>query len=139
MGRALLAALGAAMALFPDRILEWYERIAFENPEDAVAKPWIRTAIRSEGVGYLLLGVVGGGAYAWMIRLLGAAGAIAFAAPERYLDWGGGLAYERPSDLRWREGFITGVRVLGAVCVLLAVRAVRNGRKTDADGSAEGE
>ena len=72
MIRALLAALGAAMRLFPARILRGYERVAFAIPDDATAEAWLPAAIRTEGVLYIVLAVVGGTAYGAFVRLVGA-------------------------------------------------------------------
>ncbi|WP_181693217.1 hypothetical protein [Natronomonas sp. LN261] len=125
MPRILLAALGAGMTLFPDRILAAYERVAFENPDDADAKSWLPAAIRAEGALYVLLCVLGGAAYGWFVRLVGGVGAVVAVFPRRYLGWGGRLAYERPDDLRWRAGFVAAVRGLGVLLTLFAVRALR--------------
>ena len=127
MARYLLTALGAGMALFPNRILRGYERVAFENPDDAAAKPWLPAAIRAEGVLYVLLCAFGGAAYAAFVRLVGVVGLVVACVPRRYLGWGGRLAYERPEELRWREGFVTAVRGLGVLLVALAIRRVRRG------------
>lgn len=132
MIRTLLATLGAGMALFPNGILRGYERVAFENPDDATAKPWLPAAMRAEGVIYVLLCVLGGAAYSAFVRLAGGVGVVVACVPRRYLGWGGRLAYERPEDLRWREGFVTAVRGLGILLVALAVRRVRRG-----DGAVE--
>lgn len=121
MTRALLTALGAAMCLFPKRTLRGYERIAFENPDEATAKAWLPAAIRAEGVLYVLLAASGGAAYGAFVRLVGVVGAVVACVPRRYLGWGGRLAYERPGDLRWREGFVSAVRVLGVLLVAAAI------------------
>ena len=127
MARYLLTALGVGMALFPNRILRGYERVAFENPDDAAAKPWLPAAIRAEGVLYVLLCAFGGTAYAAFVRLVGVVGLAVACVPRRYLGWGGRLAYERPEELRWHEGFVTAVRGLGVLLVALAIRRVRRG------------
>ncbi|MFQ3285351.1 MAG: hypothetical protein ACI9TI_002584 [Natronomonas sp.] len=137
MIRALLAALGASMTLFPNRILRGYERIAFEDPSEATAKTWLPTAIRTEGVLYVVLAVVGGTAYGAFVRLVGVVGAVVACVPRRYLGWGGRLAYERSGELRWREGFVTAVRGLGTLLVVLAIRSVRQGKKADSENGAE--
>lgn len=134
MARVLLAALGAGMALFPNRLLRGYERIAFETPDDAAAKPWLPAAIRAEGALCVLLCVVGGAAYGAFVRLVGIVGLVAACVPRRYLGWGGRLAYERPEELRWRGGFVAAVRGLGFLLVALAIRSVRSSDATDGAG-----
>jgi hypothetical protein len=136
MARYLLTALGAGMALFPNRILRGYERVAFENPDDATAKPWLPAAIRAEGVLCVLLCAFGGAAYATFVRLVGVVGLVVACVPRRYLGWGGRLAYERPEELRWREGFVTAVRGLGVLLVALAIQRVR--ASGGANGAAPG-
>lgn len=125
MTRILLAALGVVMALFPDRVLSGYERIAFEAPEKATTRSWIPGAIRAEGLAFALPGAVGGAAHAWLLRIIGVVGAFAAVAPRQYLALGGRVAYERATELQWRAGFVTVTRGLGVLCVALAIRAGR--------------
>jgi hypothetical protein len=131
MTRRLFAALGIVMALFPDRVLSGYERIAFEAPEEAAARAWIPGAIRGEGLAFALAGVMGGAAHAWLLRFLGVVGAFAAIAPRQYLALGGRVAYERSTEVRWRSGFVTAARGLGVLCVALAIRGRRERAGTE--------
>lgn len=136
MMRIAFAALGLAMAMVPDAILERYEGIALANPDDARAEPWLVQAIRAEGALYALAALAGGKAYAWLLNLAGVAGAFALAFPRRYLEVGGSIAYENSEELEWEDGFATGVRILGAVLVVLALLGIRS-RRSDDTGTDE--
>lgn len=123
MSRLLFGPLGLAMALAPQPILEFFESVALEEPEEASAKPWIVPAMRAEGAGYALVSLVGGRPYAWLMNLVGAIGALIVAFPRQYLAFGTELAYEDPEGVEWRDEFVTVVRVMGALLVVLAIRA----------------
>lgn len=135
MSRLLFGPLGLAIALAPEPILEFFESIALEDPEEASAKPWIVPVMRAEGVGYALVSLVGGRPYSWLMRLVGAVGALVVAFPRQYLAFGAELAYEDPNAVEWRDGFVSGVRVIGAVLVLLAITAHLG--SDESDGSSE--
>ncbi|ARS90671.1 hypothetical protein [Natrarchaeobaculum aegyptiacum] len=122
MSRLLFGPLGLAIALAPEPILEAFESVALEEPEEASAKPWIVPAMRAEGVGYALVSLVGGRPYSGLMTLVGAVGAIVAAFPRQYLAFGTELAYEDPETVEWRDGFVTAVRIIGAVLVVLAIR-----------------
>ena len=125
MARTLLAGLGIVMALFPDRVTDWYQRIAFENPEAAVGKDWLPSAVRAEGLGIGLLALVGGRGYAWLLNLIGVAGGVVLLFPKRYLDWGVRVAYRNPEEIEWVDWFPTVARGLGVVYVVGSLRAYK--------------
>lgn len=131
MSRLLFGPLGLAIALAPEPILEAFESVALEEPGEASAKSWIVPAMRAEGIGYALVSLVGGKPYAWLMNLVGAVGAIVVAFPRQYLAFGAELAYEEAETVEWREEFVTAVRVLGAVLVVLALRTRLAGEEED--------
>ncbi|WIV68370.1 hypothetical protein [Natrialbaceae archaeon AArc-T1-2] len=126
MSRIAFGLLGSLIALFPADVLEAFERATLENPEESRPKSWLVSGIRAEGIGYVLVGVVGGKSYAWLMNLIGIVGVVVTLFPKRYLEVGGRLAYENSEDLEWREGFVTATRGIGVLCVLLALRAAKN-------------
>jgi hypothetical protein len=132
MSRVLFGALGVLLAAFPDRATDAYETLAFENPEEATPKGWLRPTVRAEGVAYALLAARGGRAYDRLSDVVGVFAALALCFPRRYLETGGRLVYEDADSLAWREEFVTAARVLGAVFFALSVRAYR--RRSNADG-----
>lgn len=139
MSRLLFGPLGLAIALAPRPILAAFESVALEEPEEATAKSWIVPAMQAEGAGYALVSLVGGRPYAWLMNLVGAVGAIVAVVPRRYLAFGAELAYEDPETVEWREEFVTGVRLLGAVLVVLALAAARGRRAGDDTDASESD
>ncbi len=125
MARSLFGLLGAVVALFPAGARGAYEAIALENPGAVEPKPWLDAGIRAEGILYVLASVAGGRAYAWLLNVAGVAGALAALFPRQYLETGATLAYEDADALEWREGFVTAVRGIGVLLVLLALGARR--------------
>ncbi|MEY7847778.1 hypothetical protein AB7C87_01050 [Natrarchaeobius sp. A-rgal3] len=130
MSRIVFGLVGAVVALFPEGVLEAYETVALENPDECSAKPWLVSAIRAEGVLYVLATLAGGRAYGWLTNVAGIAGLAAAVTPRQYLDAGASFAYERPEDVDWNEEFVTGVRVIGVMLVVLALSAFRKRRRT---------
>lgn len=64
--------------MFPAKIRDFYERFAFENPEEVNAKPSVTPAIRVEGLLFVLVSMLGGKAYRASLYLLRVAGTVAF-------------------------------------------------------------
>ena len=139
MGRTLLTVLGIVMALFPDRVTDWYQRIAFEDPEAAVGKEWLPAAVRAEGLVVGLLALVGGRGYAWLLNLMGLAGGIVVLFPKEYLDWGARVAYRNPEEIEWVDWFPTVARGLGVLYVVGSLREYRRRHCTDAANEAVGD
>lgn len=131
MGRFTFGFLGLVLALFPERVVESYEELAFENPEECAAKGWIVPGTRAEGLAFAVFSLIGGKGYAWLMNLTGAAGVVALLFPKRYLDFGTELAYERPEAVEWKDGFVDLTRFLGALYVLLAIEAFKRRRGSD--------
>lgn len=130
MSRIVFGLLGLVMALVPKGVLETYEAFALENPGECTAKSWTVRAIRAEGIAYAALALAGGRGYRWLMNLVGAVGVVAILFPRRYLGLGAGLVYERPDAVRWNGRFVTSIRGIGAILVLLAIRA-KSGDGTD--------
>ena len=131
MGRTLLTGLGIVMAVFPDRVTDWYQRIAFENPEAAVGKSWLGSGVRAEGMVVALLGLVGGRGYAWLLNVMGLAGGIVVLFPKEYLKWGARVAYQNPEEIEWTDWFPTVARGLGVVYVVGSLREYKRRHCTD--------
>ena len=136
MSRIAFGLLGIVMALVPQRVLDLYERLALEEPEAGTAKSWVVPMIRAEGIVYAMGSLIGGRAYGWLLNLAGPFGALAMMFPRRYLEYAAEIIYEDAGELTWNERFVTAVRVLGAVSVLLAVTAFRD-RRVDARAEAD--
>jgi len=131
MSRVLLFVLGVVVAVFPDDVRRQYERLAFENPDECTPRPSFSTAIRTEGLLFVLASVLGGRAYRATLALFGLAGGMALLVPERALRFSLAVSYDRPETLEWNEHLVAVVRLFGVVYVLLAVRSLseRRGRR----------
>lgn len=128
MIRTFIGLLGVLTTLVPDRMLDVFEAVAIENPGECTPRPWIGSAIRAEGVLVTVASLLGGRAYAWMMNLTGAFGAVVLLVPQLYREFAKALVYENPEAVEWNEQFTDGVRIIGVVYVLLAVRAFKKRR-----------
>ncbi|KKF40132.1 hypothetical protein FK85_22955 [Halorubrum saccharovorum] len=129
MLRQFLGALGVLTALVPDRIVDVFEVIAVENPGENTVHSWFSPLIRVEGLVITLAALRDGRLYAWLMNLTGIVGAVLFFIPRLYEQIAGPLVYEDPESVEWNEHLTDGVRLIGAVYVLLAFldRRRRNG------------
>ena len=82
-----------------------------------------------EGVVLTLAVLRDGRLYAWLMKVIGIFGAVLLFIPGLYEQIAGLLVYEDPESVEWNEYLTDGVRVIGAVYVLLAFldRRRRNG------------
>lgn len=121
MFRPVVGLLGVLSALFPDRILALFERIAIERSDDDAIRSWLSSGIRAEGVVVTLVSLVGGRAYAWMMNLTGAFGVLILLAPRLYREFATRVLYVDPAEIEWNDRFRTGLRVIGFVYLFMAV------------------
>lgn len=128
MMRPFIGLLGILAALFPDRVIDVFEAVAMENPTESTIKSWIPSGIRIEGILVTVASLIDGRAYAWMMNLTGVFGGIVLLDPQLYSKFATVLLYEDPDDVFWNDQFTTGVRIIGIVYVLLAVKAFKNRR-----------
>lgn len=56
---ALFSVLGLLELLAPRRVVDVSTRLAYDNPGDFTVKPWVVTAVRLEGLAFLLLAIRG--------------------------------------------------------------------------------
>ena len=128
MLRQFLGALGILTALVPDRIVNVFEAIAVENPEENTVHSWFGTLIRVEGVVITLAALRDGRLYAWLMNVTRIVRAVLLFVPRLYEQMAGPLVYEDPESVEWNDHLTDGVRVIGAVYVLLAL-LIRRRRK----------
>lgn len=125
MIRTLVGVLGAISALFPDKIVGLFEKLAIANPSEGTVREWVRPAIRSEGVLIAAISLRNGRAYAWLMNLTGLFGAIVLLFPDLYRRFATAFLYERPESIEWNERFNSAVRAIGALYVFLAAKTYR--------------
>lgn len=130
MMRPLIGIAGVLATLVPDRMIDIFETAAIKNADEQTLKPWISSVIRTEGFAVAVVSLAGGRAYAWMINLTGLFGAAILLFPQLYRQFATWLLYENPDDVEWNDTFSDGVRLIGIVYVLLAIRAFSD-RRTD--------
>lgn len=123
MLRAVVGILGVLTALFPDRILDVFETVAIENPDESATKSWVRSGIRVEGLVVTIASIIGGRVYGRMMAFTGMFGAIVLLFPRLYRRFAITLLYEHPDKVEWNHRFTDGVRIIGALYVLFALRA----------------
>ncbi|MCD2201308.1 hypothetical protein HZS55_14220 [Halosimplex rubrum] len=125
MIRTLVGVLGALSALFPDEIVELFEKLAIANPSEGTVRGWVRPAVRSEGVLIAAISLFNGRAYTWLMNLTGLFGAIVLLFPDLYRRFATAFLYERPESIEWNERFKSAVRAIGALYVFLAAKTYR--------------
>lgn len=131
MIRAIIGLIGVLTAVFPDRIIEVFEAVAIENPDDCTRKPWIDSGIRTEGIVVAVASVIGRRVYAWLMNLTGVFGAVVLLFPEAYRDFATTLLYEHPDEVEWNNRFTNRIRLIGVVYILLAVWTYTKRRAND--------
>jgi len=130
MTRASFVTLGVVEALFPARITDLYEKLAYENPDDGVRKEWLLSVVRAEGVVVAVVCLLGGRGYAWLLNLMGFAGAVAACFPSQYHDFATRLIYENPDEIESTDRFPMIIRGLGLLYVVICLRAWKRRRST---------
>lgn len=129
MARTVVGLLGVITAVAPDRIVDLFETVAVENPEDLTVRSWFAPAIRIEGVLIAIVCLAGGRAYAGMMAITGAFGALLLFVPRLYLRAAGALVYERPEEIEWSDRIVNGLRAIGVLYVLLGLRTLWKRRR----------
>jgi hypothetical protein len=128
MIREVIGFLGVVSALVPNRIIALFERLAIENHEGRRPRSWFTPMIRAEGILITVVCLLKGRPYAWMMNLTGAFGAVILFFPNLYRNLATMLLYEDHEHVEWKDRFTRGVRLIGALYILLAVHEFRKRR-----------
>lgn len=131
MTRTFVGLLGVLAALFPNGMIDVFEGLAVENRDECTRTPWISSGIRAEGLVVIAASLIGGRPYARLTDLTGLFGAVVLLFPRLYRGVAGALLYENPDVVEWDNRLDERVRLIGALYVLLAIRAF--GRRRVAD------
>lgn len=132
MIRAIVGVLGGLTAVVPDRIVDFFERVAVANPDELEPRSGLRLTIRAEGVFVVAIALTGGRAYAWTMYVTGAFGSLLLAFPRLYREIASRFVYGDPDAIEWNAGFDRVLRLVGALYVLFGLRAVRRRRRDEA-------
>jgi hypothetical protein len=128
MMRTLLGLGGILVALIPGRVIELYENLAIENPDECPPKGWVASAIQVEGIGLAILSLLGGKGFSTFMKVGMAAGTMAVFFPRQYAAFGFGVAWKQPDSIEWKSGFFPALRVMGAFSVLFSYCALKEQR-----------
>ncbi|WP_435156749.1 hypothetical protein [Haladaptatus sp. DFWS20] len=118
----LLVAFGLIEIFAPDKLVERSESVAFENMGDCTLKSWALSAVRVEGVTFVVLGLRGRSST--FRRWLGLLGLPALLMPRQYLAFSTNIAYENAAECEWKPWVVPLTRLLGLVYVLISLREV---------------
>lgn len=98
----LLVAVEIVDPPFLDRLVDYAERLALENPEECELEPWITTLARLWGLAFLLFALRGGASLATLRSVLGLNGLLAVPSPDGFLDYWTGIVYEDHEPCEWK-------------------------------------
>jgi hypothetical protein len=120
MLRFLLVLIAAIELVAPDRLVEWGERRAFENPDAGRLQPWTLPMARLEALAALWL--VGNWENTWpgVKPLFGTVGLPALVMPRPFLRVALAVAYENPDEIELQPWVVPFTRVLGGCYLLVA-------------------
>lgn len=121
MLRALLVPIAAIELVAPDRLVEWGERRAFENPLSGRLRPWTLPIARLEALAALWLVWNWKNTWPGVKPLFGTVGLPALATPRPFLRVALTVAYENPDEIELQPWVVPFTRVLGACYLLVAV------------------
>ncbi|WP_312910770.1 hypothetical protein [Natronosalvus caseinilyticus] len=125
MWRAIVLGFTVVEILFPDQIIAWGERRAFENPNDGELRTWTMPMARLEGVLFAWLALGGRRRTPTVAGLLAVLGVPALLAPERFVRTALKLAYRNPDDLELKPWVVPATRAIGLCYVVLGTVAGR--------------
>ncbi len=131
MARASFVALGIVEALFPARITDLHEKLAYENPDEVVRKEWLLSVVRAEGIVVGAVSLLGGRGYAWLLNFMGLAGAVAACFPSQYHHFATRLIYENPDEIESTDRLSTIIRGLGLLYLFVCLRAWKHRHSTE--------
>jgi hypothetical protein len=128
MRRRLLVAFGIVELLFPERLIDYGERLALENPDECELEPWVTTLARLEGLAFLWFVLRDRASLVTFRSLFGITGLLAVLSPTGFLDYWTGVVYEDHRRCEWKPWVVPVTRLIGVCYLALAVlgrRAVR--------------
>lgn len=121
MIKPLLAALAVVELLAPERVIEFGERLALENPGEASLRSWVTPVARLEGL-VVLAALARRPVLPGPLRsMLGWFGLLAVLSPKGFLDYWTDLVYEDTRVLAWKPWVVPATRAIGVCYVLLAL------------------
>ncbi|MFC7232053.1 hypothetical protein ACFQMM_21115 [Saliphagus sp. GCM10025308] len=125
MWRAIVLGFSVVETLFPDRIIAWGERRAFENPDAGELRTWTIPMARLEGVLFAWLALRERERAPSVGPALAVLGVPALLAPERFVRTALELAYQNPDALELKPWVVPLTRAIGLCYVVLGTVAGR--------------
>lgn len=131
MMRVGFVLVGLVMALVPARVREAFEQLALKKSRKVSPSPSFTSAIRTEGIIFVVVSLLGGRLYRVSMYVLGLAGAIALFVPKQALRFSMNISYENPETVEWKDGLIPLIRGFGVLYLLIALNeAINRSRET---------
>ncbi len=121
MGRPLSAVYGFALLVVPERVLDAWEPMAYDEMGASDRRSTTVQIARLKGLFFVAYAISDDGSGTFR-SLLGVFGLPAMLAPRQYLETGLQIGYTNASDISVRSWVVTLTRLLGAVYVFNALR-----------------
>ncbi|ELY46046.1 hypothetical protein [Natronorubrum sulfidifaciens] len=137
MIRALAIGVGLLEAVFPRRLIDAGERLAFDTPETGRLQPWTVPMARLEGLVFVWLLARKGGGLDALRAPLGVVGVAMALSPRAVVAFALEVAYENPDDLECKPWVVPATRLLGAVYVVAGLFAGRGATPKDEPRTAQ--
>jgi hypothetical protein len=129
----LLVAFGVVELLFPERLIDYGEGLALENPDECELEPWVPAVARLEGLAFLWLVFRGRASLVTFRSLFGFNGLLAVLSPRGFLDYWTGVVYADHERCEWKPWVVPATRLIGVVYLALAFSGRRAARRRRAE------
>lgn len=102
MFRRFLAFIGLIEVLYPEKLIDTFERIALDNLDECELKSWAGFCTRLEGVIYLFLAWRGETSYSAFKVVPSGIGLLALVYPRRFIDISAAVGYADAEAFEWK-------------------------------------
>ncbi|PCR91974.1 hypothetical protein [Natrinema ejinorense] len=133
MRRTLVIAFGLLEIVAPGVIVDYGERLAFENPNAGRLRPWTLPMARLEGIAFCWVVAREAGLPTALETALAVYGLVLALLPRTVVELNLELAYENADELEVKRWVVPATRLLGVVYLIAGLFARRVDAPTDAD------
>ncbi|WP_226039886.1 hypothetical protein [Natrinema sp. DC36] len=116
--RTLAIGFGLLEVIAPDLLIDFGERLAFENPDRGQLRQWTIPIARLEGLAFVWLLSRDDGLPEGLETGIVIGGCLMALLPRTVAEWGLGAAYENADELELKRWVIPVTRLLGAVYLI---------------------